>query len=272
MPHDSSKQKPLTVEAHAYTPDCEPEVLAILHVAFGPAWGDQAFWRWKHLQRPGFCEHDVRVYRSAGTVIGCWHMAERRLRLGSGLDIAASVEGDYAMHPEWRGVGMGRDPASLKEVRLLAERGIVARFAFTSPALFERIYRPKLGYRRIRTVTARYRKLISDTAIRERLQRAGERLSSQGFMRKLVRQRPLSIAIEVSGFRRCLLIMDAQGARCTWEYEVDPDLAVGVPYALINTRTVAAAARVASLALLGGKLRIRYATRFVRRVVSGLLS
>jgi hypothetical protein len=45
-----------------------------------------------------------------------------------------------------------------------------------------------------------------------------------------------------------------------------------VPYALINTRTVAAAARVASLALLGGKLRIRYATRFARRVVSALLS
>ena len=199
-------------------------------------------------------------------------MTERRLRLGSGLDIAASVEGDYAMHPEWRGVGMGRDPASLKEVRLLAERGIVARFAFTSPALFERIYRPKLGYRRIRTVTARYQKLISDTAIRERLQRAGERLRSQGFMHKLVRQCPLSIAIEVSGFRRCVLVMDAQGARCTWEYEVDPDLAVDVPYALINTRTVAAAARVASLALLGGKLRIRYATRFMRRVVSALLS
>jgi hypothetical protein len=272
VPHDPSKQKPLMVEAHAYTPDSEPEVLAILHGAFGPIWGDQAFWRWKHVQRPGFCELDVRVYRSAGTVVGCWHMAERRLRLDAGLEITASVEGDYAMQPEWRGVGMGRDPASLREVRLLAERGIVARFAFTSPVLFERIYRPKLGYRRIRTVTAQYRKLISDAAVRERLQRAGERLSSQGFTRKLVCQRPLSIAIEVRGFRRCLLVLDAQGARCTWEHEVHPDLAVGVPYAIINTRTVPAAARVASFALLGGKLRIRYATRFMRRILSALLS
>ena len=145
MPQDRSQERSLAVEAHPYTPDSESEVLAILRGAFGPAWGDQAFWRWKYLQRPGFSEHDVRVYRSGGKAIGCWHMAARTLRLGPGLEIAASVEGDYAMHPDWRGIGMGRDPASLKQVRALAERGIVARFAFTSPLLYERIYRPKLG-------------------------------------------------------------------------------------------------------------------------------
>lgn len=270
MSHDPSKRKSLAVEAHAYTPDSEPEVLAILHGAFGPAWGGRAFWRWKHLHRPGFSEHDVRVYRSAGKVIGCWHMAARVLRLGPGLEIAASVEGDYAMHPDWRGVGMGRDPASIKEVRALAERGIVARFGFTSPLLYERIYRPKLGYRRIRTVTAHYRKLLSDKAIRERLQRAGERLRSRRFIRKLVRERPLAIDVEVSGFPRCMLIVDAEGARCTSALEVEPDLVACVPYALINARTPAAAARAVCCALLSGKLSTRYVARFARRVVSAL--
>jgi len=272
VPHDSAKKSKLSsVETRAYTIDSEPEVLAILQGAFGPAWGDQAFWRWKHLHRPGFSPQDVRVYRSADKVIGCWHMAARTLHLGRELEIAASVEGDYAMHPEWRGVGMGRDPATVREARALAERGIVARFAFTSSLLYERIYRPKLGYRRISAATALYRKLISDKALRERLQSAGERLRSRRFILKLTRDRPLVLEIEVRGFHGCALIVDAEGARCTSALETEPDLAVRVPYVLIAARTPAAAAGVMLRALFGGELQVRYVARFTRRILSALV-
>jgi hypothetical protein len=260
------------VEAHAYTPQAEPEVLAILHTAFGASWGDLAHWRWKHLQRPGFSVHDVRVYRSAGRAIGCWHMASRVVRLGAGLEIPASVEGDYAMHPDWRGVGMGRDPASLRQVRALAERGIVVRLGFTSPPLFERVYRPKLGYRRIPVTTAAYRKLLSDRALCERLQRAGEQLRSRPFIAKLLRAGPLTIALEVHGFGRCILVMEAATTRCTPAGEPQPtDLEIRLPLAILNTRTPAAAAQAGCGAALRGELRVRHALRFARRVTTAML-
>jgi GNAT superfamily N-acetyltransferase len=265
---DPSPEKSLAVEVHAYTLDTEHEVLAVLHEAFGPSWGNQAFWRWKHLYRPGFSVHDVRVYRSAEKVIGCWHMAARAIRLGHGIEIASSVEGDYAMRPDWRGLGIGRDRASIKGAQTLAERGIVVRFAFTSPRLYEHIYRPKLGYRRIRTATVHYQKLISERTIRARLQRVAEQLKSRLLIQKLVRKRPLAIEVGVSGFPRCMLILDAEQARCTESLEMQPDLKVGVPYALINARTPPEAARAACWALLSGKLRVHYVARFVRRLVS----
>lgn len=269
MSHDSF-DKTNAVETHGYRPEAEPEVIALLQGAFGPGWGDGAFWRWKHADRPGFSPLDVRIYRFAGRLIGCWHMAQRNVRLGPGLEIAASVEGDYAMHPDFRGVGMGRDAASLREVRALAERGIVARFGFTSSTLFERVYRPKLGYRRIRAVTSHYRKLISDKGVQERLRVVGERLRAQGVIQKLVREAPLTVRIDVPGFSPCQLVIEQNSSHCGAVLDREPDLAVRLPLLLLSLRS-SVALRAALAALLTGRVRIRHAMRFVRRGLGALV-
>ncbi len=267
---DPARESTAAVQAHGYTPGCELELVDVLQRAFGGRWGDRDFWRWKHLHRPGFHPQDVRVYRSGGKVIGCWHMTARLLRLGPGVEIPASLEGDYAMEPKWRGVGMGRDAASLKEVRALAERGIIARFGFTVPALYERLYRPKLGYRRIRAATAGYRKLVSDKAVRERLQHLAEQLRARTILGRLARQDPLLIGIEVSGFRACALIVDAVGSRCVVSADRPVDLALRLPYALATASTPSSAARAAIGALLTGRLRARHLGRFIRHIATSL--
>ena len=224
-----------TVQASYYTVEAESAVLRLLHSAFGEAWGDSAFWRWKHRTRPGFSPCDVLIYTSGGTAIGCWHMASYPLHLAPGLELPCSLEGDYALDPEWRGVGIRRsDPATLRELRALAQRGVAARFAFTSQALYERLYQSRLGWHRVPTVTSGYRKFLSDRAIRARLQAAGACLLQNFLVERLVRARRLVIQMEVRGFSPCSLVLESGTSGCREGLLSDPDLMVRIPYATLT--------------------------------------
>lgn len=265
-------EKFASIEAHRYTPESEADVLRVLHAAFGQEWGNGAFWRWKHSSRPGFSPADVRIYTSGATTIGCWHMFRCLLRLAPGLEVLSSFEGDYALHPGWRGLGIGRDQATLREVRTLADRGIVARFGFTSQVLYERVYRDRLGHRQVPTVTAQYRKLLSDKAICKRLQAAGEQLRAGSLMQRLVRSRPLIVQVEVGGFLPCSLVIEGGAVDCRMEFPSDPDLIAKVPYALltISRRRPVSALLMVIRALAFGRVRIQRLSRFAARCVSAL--
>jgi hypothetical protein len=260
-----------SVRGRHYTPEAEPDVLRLLQAAFRNTWGDSAFWRWKHCTRPGFSPTDVLIYTSGEAAIGCWHMARYALLLAPRLEVLCSFEGDYAVDAGWRGIGIRRsDPATLEEMRGMAERGIVARFAFTSQTLYERLYQRKLGWQQVPTVTAGYRKLLSDRAIRSRLEAAGAHLLQGHFVRRLVRTRPLVIQVEVCGFAACTLVIQSDGAACREGLEPDPDLLVRIPYAALTiTRPRPALAFLLLVrAFLCGQIRTRGLTRFAARCLS----
>jgi hypothetical protein len=262
-----------SVQAHHYTPEAEPAVLRLLQSAFGPEWGDSAFWRWKHCARPGFSPSDVLIYTSAGAEIGCWHMASCALHLAPRLEVLCSVEGDYALQPEWRGAGIRRkDQATLEELRALAQRGVVVRFAFSSQTLYERLYQSRLGWHRLPSVTSRYRKLLSDRAIRSRLQAAGARLLQGLFVQRLVRPRRLVIQVEVRGFSACTLVIEGGAAECREGVLPDPDLIVGIPYAALTiTRGEPILGFLVLMrAFLCGHVRTRGLSTFTLRCVSSL--
>ncbi|MFZ1098603.1 MAG: hypothetical protein WAN26_04255 [Steroidobacteraceae bacterium] len=262
-----------SVRAHHYTVEAQADVLRLLKTAFGQEWGDGALWRWKHCTRPGFSPCDVLIYTSGDTAIGCWHMASHSLRFAPGLEVLSSFEGDYALDPTWRGIGIRRkDQATGQELRALAQRGVVARFAFTSQALYERLYRSKLGWRRVPTVTSRYRKLLNDRAIRSRLQAAGARLLQVRFMQRLVRSKPLVIQVEVRGFSSCSLVIESSAAVCREAVLPIPDLILRIPYAAL---TIARDRRIFSFlvlvrAFLSGQVGARGLTRFSLRCLSSV--
>ena len=262
-----------SVRAHHYTVEAQADVLRLLKTAFGQEWGDGALWRWKHCTRPGFSPCDVLIYTSGDTAIGCWHMASHSLRFAPGLEVLSSFEGDYALDPTWRGIGIRRkDQATGQELRALAQRGVVARFAFTSQALYERLYRSKLGWRRVPTVTSRYRKLLNDRAIRSRLQAAGARLLQVRFMQRLVRSKPLVIQVEVRGFSSCSLVIESSAAVCREAVPPIPDLILRIPYAAL---TIARDRRIFSFlvlvrAFLSGQVGARGLTRFSLRCLSSV--
>jgi hypothetical protein len=260
-----------SIQACHYTPEVEPDVLRLLQSAFGPQWGDSAFWRWKHCTRPGFSPRDVLIYTSGGAAIGCWHMASYPVHLTPRLEVLCSFEGDYALDPLWRGIGIRRrDQATLQEMRAMAQRGVVARFAFTSQTLYERLYQSKLGWHQVPTVTSGYRKLLNDRAIRSRLQAAGARLLQSLFVQRLVRTRRLVVHVEVRGFSPCSLVIESCAAACREGLLPDPDLSVRIPYAAltITRRRPIGACLLLLRALLSGQVRARVLTRFTLRCVT----
>jgi hypothetical protein len=261
-----------SVQVRHYTADAEADVLRILQSAFGPEWGDSSFWRWKHCSRPGFSPLDVRIYTSGGAAIGCWHMACHSVRLAPGLEVPASFAGDYALERNWRGAGIGSDPATLQELYAQAQRGVVARFAFTSQALYERLYAKRLGWHLMPTVTSRYRKLLNDRTIRGRVQAIGARLLESRFIQRLVRPGPFVVQVEVRGFSPCSLVIDSRAAACREELLSDPDLMVRIPYALLTIRLGRPifALRVLIRAFLSGQVRTRGLARFTLRFVSSV--
>jgi hypothetical protein len=260
-----------TIRVRHYTPEVEADALRLLQTAFRQKWGDSALWRWKHCTRPGFSPCDVLIYTSGEAPIGCWHTASYSLQLAPRLEVLCSFDGDYALDPDWRGLGIRRkDPATLQEMRAMAQRGVVVRFAFTSQTLYERLYQSKLGWQRVPTVATGYRKLLNDRAIRSRLQAAGARLLQSLFVQRLVRSRRLVIHVEVRGFSTCSLVIEDGAARCQEGLLPDPDLTVRIPYTAltISTGRPVLGLLVLIRAFLSGRVRLRGSTRFTLRCAS----
>jgi hypothetical protein len=269
-PDQSDKLR--SVRLYPCTSEAEPDVLRLLQTAFGRDWGDSAFWRWKHRGRPGFSASDVGIYTSGETIIGCWHMTSCSLRLAPGLEVFSCFEGDYALQSDWRGVGIGREHATMEVVRMMAQRGVIVRFAFTSQALYERVYQNRLGYHRVPTVTLKYRKLLSDRAIRGKLQAAGARALQSVLVQRLVRSRPLVIHLDVGAFSPCSLVIERSTVECLPGRLSDPDLIARIPYAVLTIRRgrPILGLLVVVRTLLTGQVRVRGLAKFAFRCLSSV--
>lgn len=215
-----------------YRAELEPGILRVLHAGFGESWGDGAYWRWKNLSRPGFSPLDVTLAIQADEPVACFHLALRPLQMGPGLSIACSVEGDFAIEPRARGRGLPRRGYSFTSASL-AERSVVLRTGFSSPELFERLYKPTFGHRMMPTVTAQYRKILSDRLLREKLREFGDRVRSHPRIQKLLEPRPLTVRLEINGFQPCDLVLALDGARCSDIGASRPDLRVRASYRLL---------------------------------------
>ena len=261
-----------------YRAELEPGILRILHTGFGKSWGDDAYWRWKNSSRPGFSPLDVTLAIQADEPVACFHLALRSLQLGPGLSIPSSVEGDFAIEPRARGRGLPRRGYSFTSASL-AERSVVVRTGFSSPELFERLYKPTFGHRMMPTVTAQYRKILSDRLLREKLQEFGDRVRSHRWIRRLLAPRPLTVRLEINGFQPCDLVLALDGARCTDSGASRPDLRVRAPYRLLAASRMPRVPAMFVLArdvLLGGarargviRVLARFATRRARAQSEG---
>lgn len=268
-------QKPAPVQSpdlvfQSYRAEWEPGILRVLHTGFGQTWGDCAYWRWKHSLRPGFSPMDVTVVTQAEEPVACFHLALRSLQMGPGLSISCSVEGDFAIKPGARGRGLPRRGYSFTATSL-AERSVVLRTGFSSPDLFERLYKPTFGHRKMPTVTAQYRKILSDRMLREKLRDFGDRVRSHPQVQRLLQQRPLTVQLEITGFQPCYLALTRDGANCTAESPGRPDLWVRAPYPLLAASRMRRVPALFVLArnVLSGKVRVRGLMRILARLATG---
>jgi hypothetical protein len=229
---DRPTQPPQPLEIRDYTVELEPDVVAILRSSFGEAWGDGAFWRWKHSSRPGFVPADVAVFMAEGTPVACFHVSLCSLHLSPGLEVACSIEGDFAIRPELRGAGLPQQ-AYLHAAPRLADRSIVLRAGFSSPELYNRVYKRKFGHRMIPTVTTQYRKILSDRALRGKLQELGDKLRSRPSWQRLLKHRTTTIRIAVAGFQPCSLTLAHDSSQCSGDLPQRADLSLRLPYEVL---------------------------------------
>ena len=253
---DRSTQLLQPLEIRDYAVGLEPDIVAILRESFGEKWGDGDFWRWKHSSRPGFVPADVAVFTDEGTPVACFHVSVRSLHLLPGLDVPCSIEGDFAIRAELRGVGLPQQ-AYLYAAPRLAERSVVLRAGFSSPELYNRVYKRKFGHRMLPTVTTQYRKILSDRALRGKLQEFGDKLRSRPSWQRMLKHRAATIRIDVTGFQPCCLILTHDASHCTGDLPPRPDLRLRMPYRVLaapRLRPLPALFAVAR-AIFSGQLR-----------------
>jgi hypothetical protein len=236
-----------------YAADLEPHILNILHASFGAKWGDAEYWRWKHATRPGFSPSDVVVCAAADKPIACFHLAVRTMRLAPGLDVCCSIEGDFAIEPEARGTGIPQKAYRYVSPRLVS-RAVLVRAGFSSRDLYEHVYKPKFGHRMPPTVTAQYRKILSDRALHAKLQEFGNAFRVRPWGQRLLRL-PLTVRMEVEGFQPCDLVLTETAASCAPAGMDRPDLKVKMPYILLT------AARMSPFQAVGAVLKATFSGR-----------
>ncbi len=256
--------RPLSLQN--YTSELQPRILSLLRASFGEKWGDDAFWRWKHSARPGFSPCDVAVAVDAEATIACFHLVRRSLRLGPGLEIPSSIEGDFAIAQEARGTGL-LQRAYVHVAQGLVSQSVVLRGGFSSPELIERVYKRRFGHRVMPTVTAQYRKILSDRALAAKLEHFGEAARSRPWLQRLLKRQPLTIRMEVGSFQPCDLVLTHDSCTCSMQLAQHPDLSVRIPYVLLAAlRTRSLQGMLMSFrAFVSGQVRVAGIARILAR-------
>ena len=252
----------------SYSTDVEQHIVRLLRASFENQWGTESLWRWKHLTRPGFTPRDVLVYTDAGIPVACFHVAVRSVHLAPGLDLTCSIEGDYAIRPDFRGIGLPRR-AFLQSARHLLEQAVVLRAGFSDWKTYHRVYKPKFGHRVVPTATAEYRKILSDRALQAKLRDVGNKLRSRSWLHPLLKRGPVTFRIEVCGFQPCDLVLSPDSSHCTTELSRRPDLRLRIPYKVLASVRNGATAAIWSIAgsLISGQIRIGGLLRIFSRLV-----
>jgi GNAT superfamily N-acetyltransferase len=173
-----------TSRFRSYQGGDETRIAAILAACLARGWGNESLWRWKHSLRPGFSPDDVTVSVIDGEIVGCFHGAILPVRLEDGLDVPMCVEGDFAVLPEYRKMGIPLEAHDLADKRLL-EAGVILRGGFTSQELNERFYHRQFGYIFAPTETVRFVKILGLDPLQEKVRELSERLLKNGILSEL---------------------------------------------------------------------------------------
>jgi predicted N-acetyltransferase YhbS len=151
-----------------YQPGDEEALVDLLNTAYPRPWGDVQRWRAKHLDRAGFSASHVFIAEIGGRLAGCLHCAVLPMRLGSGVVVPASIDGDLAVHPDMRGGRVAEELYAHSSANL-ARDGVVLRVGYSGAEARLGFYTRVLGYVAGFEDLRAYRKVIDPALLRGRL-------------------------------------------------------------------------------------------------------
>jgi GNAT superfamily N-acetyltransferase len=198
----SASSDAVAIQLRDYRPGDEAHLVELLSEAHRTPWGSEEYWRWKHLRRPGFREDDIIVATHDGKAAACFHGAVLPLVVDEGLEVPMCVEGDFAVRPAYRKLGIPDEAHDIMSRRLLA-RGGVLRGGFTSRELNERFYHKRFGYIFVPNVAVEYRKILGLDSLAQRVEKYGSKLLTWPIVRESLTSQPCSINVELEKFPLC---------------------------------------------------------------------
>jgi GNAT superfamily N-acetyltransferase len=221
-----------TSRSRSYQGGDETRIAAILNACHAKAWGNESFWRWKHSLRPDFSPDDVTVSVVDGEIVGCFHGAILPVRLEDGLDVPMCVEGDFAVLPEYRKMGLPLEAHDLADKRLL-EAGVILRGGFTSQALNERFYHRQFGYIFAPTETVRFVKILGLDPLQEKVTQFSERLLKNEVLSEVFKEIHLIVDVAIDQLPPAHLEMSEKSLVLVPGVAHAPHMRVRIPYGLL---------------------------------------
>jgi hypothetical protein len=216
------------VWCRSYQEGDETRIAAIL----GAKWGDESFWRWRHSLRPNFSPEDVTVTIVDDKVAGCFHGAILPVRLEEGLDVPMCFEGDFAVLPPYRKMGIPVAAHDYADKRLL-DAGAILRGGFTTPELNARFYHRQFGYIFVPTMTSAFSKILGLAPLQEKVTQFSERLLRNGILSEVFRGIHLTVDIAIDQFPPAYLDMSEKVVALVPGVAEAPHMQVRIPYSLL---------------------------------------
>jgi GNAT superfamily N-acetyltransferase len=220
------------VWCRSYQEGDERRILSVLEACYAKAWGDEMLWRWRHSLRPNFSPDDVTVSIVDGEVVGCFHGAILPVQLEEGLDVPMCFEGDFAVHPEYRKMGLPLEAHDRADKRLL-DAGVILRGGFTSRELNERFYHRQFGYIFVPTMTVWFTKILGLAPLQEKVTQLSERLLRNGILSEVFKGIHLTVDIAIDQFPPAYLEMSEKALALVPGVAQAPHMEVRIPYSLL---------------------------------------
>ena len=136
----------------SYRPGDEKEIVPLLELVFD-GWpkidlycAPLDYWKWKFEGNP-IRKRFITVAESEDEIIGCLHVIPLRIKIGENVYLCSTAV-DFAVHPDFRGIGVSREIGHLSEERR-REAGIELDYHITGNPILIRSFskrKPKFPY------------------------------------------------------------------------------------------------------------------------------
>jgi hypothetical protein len=220
------------VWCRSYQEGDETRITAVLKACFAKGWEDETFWRWRHSLRPNFSPDDVTVSIVDGEVVGCFHGAILPIQLEDGLDVPMCFEGDFAVLPQYRKMGLPVTAHDFVDKKLL-DAGAILRGGFTNRETNDRFYHRQFGYIFVPTTTVAFTRILGLAPLQEKVTQLSERLLKNGILSEVFRGIHLTVDIAIDQFPRAYLEMTEKALALVPGVAKAPDMQVRIPYSLV---------------------------------------
>lgn len=188
----------------------EKEVKQLIKNAFG-SFLDGEFWYWKYKLNPNFDPSLVMVAEKDGIIIGCNHWLLKNFRLSPSLETKAILGADVAVHPDYRGKGVGKSLLhSLRSSEAMRNEQPSITYIFADPPLVKHFHAPAGGYIPAPDTTVLYFKILNWRKLEESIRVLNEQIAAGKFKERLSKFE-LKIRLKISDTPQLCLHMTEKG-------------------------------------------------------------